>query len=216
MVNYYTKRAAFTLIELIFALVIIAISVASIPIMTNAIGKGVENNLLQETVFAASAQINQILSYRWDENSAEIDDPGAIEKVIQRAAGVCNADRIKPNGHILEEKHRRCLDDDTIRVSAVATFGVADAAEAIRDDVDDFHGVNDILFTGLSQTGGYKQNYRYNVTVVLSNMNGNIAVNDEVKKVTVDVWDENNNTVSSLSAYTFNIGDVEPYKRMYP
>lgn len=211
MVKSYTKRTAFTLIELIFALVIIAISVSSIPIMINAVGRGVENNILQETVFAAAAQINQILSYRWDENSVDVDNAGAIEKVIQRVPGTCDADKLK-TGHIRQEKHRRCLDDDTITASAIGS----DAADAIRDDIDDFHNVNDTLFTGLAQVGGYKQNYRYNVTVSFTNMNGIIAVNDEAKRVTVDVWDENNQTVSSLSAYTFNIGDAEPYKRMYP
>ncbi|WP_373069571.1 Tfp pilus assembly protein FimT/FimU [Sulfurimonas sp.] len=213
MVNRYAKRTAFTLIELIFALVIIAISVVSIPIMTSAIGKGVDNNLLQETVFAAAAQINQVLSYRWDENSVETDDPGAIEKVIQRAAGVCNADRIKPNGHIFQEKHRRCLDDDTVRVSAA--FG-SDGGEAVRDDIDDFHGVNDTLFTNTSSADAYKQSYTYSVSVTLSDMNGTIAVNDEAKKVTVTVSNEAGNTVSELTAYTFNIGEADYYKRMYP
>jgi type II secretory pathway pseudopilin PulG len=213
------KRSAFSIIELIFAIVIISIAVASVPIMTYAIGKGVENNLVQETIFAASAQMNQILSYRWDENSIdESVDANAtgLAKVIDRA-GSCLANRLKP-GHITQPLHRRCLDDNTTSVSAATTFGFGDGAEAMRDDIDDFHGVAGDLFTATSGSqGAYKQDYTYQVNVALSDMNGTLSpVNNEAKEVTITVFDEDNNIISSLKSYTFNIGEVDYYKRMYP
>jgi prepilin-type N-terminal cleavage/methylation domain-containing protein len=223
VVNSYTKRSAFTLIELIFAIVIIAISVASVPIMTNAIGKGVENNLVQETIFGASAQINQVLSYRWDENSInEVDDPLAtgLAKVIDRNGTACDANRLKP-GHIFQPLHRMCLNDSTVRVSAAVTFGFGagkDGSEPVRDDIDDFDGVSDDLFTATSGSAeAYKQDYTYEIDVVLSDMNGTLSpIGDEAKEVIVTVKDEDGDPISQLNAYTFNIGEVDYYKRMYP
>ncbi len=213
MVN--SKRGAFTLIELIFAIVIIAISVASVPIMTNAIGKGVENNLVQETIFGASAQMNQVLSHRWDENSIdEADDPDAtgLARVIDRNGTSCDENKLKP-GHILQQLHRRCLDDNSTRVSA--TFGM-DGAETVRDDVDDFDGVSGDLFTGGSSSDAYKQVYTYDIDVNSSNFDGRLGVSDEAKEVVVTVKDEDGDVISELNAYTFNIGEVDYYKRMYP
>lgn len=74
--------------------------------MTNAIGKNVENNLVQETIFAASAQMNQILSYRWDENSidesVDVNATGLAQVIDRAGADACDANRVKPNGHILQ------------------------------------------------------------------------------------------------------------------
>lgn len=219
MVTSYTKKSAFTLIELIFAIVIIAISVASVPIMTNAIGKGVENNLVQETIFGASAQMNQILSYRWDENSIdEAEDPDAtgLAKVIDRDGTTCDSNRFKP-GHIFQPYHRRCLDDNTTRVSTTFGFGTGvDGGEATRDDIDDFDGVSGELFTGASSSDAYKQVYTYEIDVELSNFDNNLTVNDEAKEVIVTVKGEDGEVISELKAYTFNIGEVDYYKRMYP
>lgn len=214
MVNSYIKRSAFSLIELIFAIVIIGITVASVPIMTNAIGKGVENNLVQETIFSATAEMNQILSYRWDENSinesVDINATG-LAKVIDRA-GICGSDRLKP-GHIDQPFHRRCLDNNTTTVSTVG----ADVNDTIRDDVDDFNGVNEPLFTGITSASSYKQAYTYEVSVNTSDMNGTLSpVNNEAKEVVITVKDEDGNIISSINAYTFNIGEVDYYKRMYP
>lgn len=212
MVN--VKRSAFTLIELIFAIVIIAISVVSIPIMTNAIGKGVENNLIQEGIFGASAKINQILSYRWDENSIDesVDvNATGLAKVIDRNGTSCNGDRLKP-GHIFEALHRKCLDNNATRVSI--TFGSDGESVAEYDDVDDFTSNTGDLFTGSSSSDAYKQAYTYEVTVNTPTLGITGLYDDEVKEVVVTVKIDGQD-ITELKAYTFNIGEVEYYKRMY-
>jgi len=213
VVNSYKNRTAFTLIELIFAIVIIAISVASVPIMTNAIGKGVKNNLVQETIFGASAQLNQVLSYRWDENSinenVDVNATG-LAKVIDISA-TCDANRLRP-GHILQTLHRKWLDDNTTTQSTIGS----DGGEANRDDVDDFNGVTGDLFSGSTSADAYKQVYTYEVGVSYSSSGfADVSLN-EAKKVTVTVKDEDGEVISNLNAYTFNIGEVDYYKRMYP
>lgn len=208
MVNKHRNKTAFTLIELIFAIVIISITVASVPIMTNAIGKGVENNLVQETIFGASAQLNQVLSYRWDENS--IDESVDVNATgLAQVIGVCNNQRLRP-GHIFQTLHRRCLDDNTTGVSAIGSD-----VEAQEDDVDDFHNDNGNLFLGTNSADAYKQAYTYQIAVSYSDYNGTLGVTNEAKEVVISVIDEDEDIISQLNAYTFNIGEVDYYHRMY-
>ena len=209
MVNSYAKRFAFTMIELIFAIVVIAISVASIPIMTGVISKGVDNNLIQEAVFAAAAQMNQVLSYRWDENSIDetIDVNGTGLARVINLDGDCNASTKLRPGHISQALHRRCLDN---LVTGLSTFG-KDGNESI-DDIDDNIISNANLFTGAASAYGYKNTYKYSVSLSDTTVNGL-----QTKAVAVEIFDASNtNKLVDLKAYTFNIGEVDYHKRVYP
>jgi type II secretory pathway pseudopilin PulG len=215
VVNSYTKRFAFSMIELIFAIVIIGISVASLPIMTNAIGKGVENNLVQEAIFAAATQINQVLSYRWDENSVDesIDaNATGLAKVID-TQGDCVNDSSNPRfrlrpGHIAQPFHRRCLDSNSTTVST--TFGKEVTGET-NDDIDDNIVTNQDLFINTASADAYKNSYTYDISIIPSSINGNYA-----KKVEVAIQNSDGENITNLTSYTFNIGEIDYYKRVYP
>ncbi|MEA1983751.1 MAG: prepilin-type N-terminal cleavage/methylation domain-containing protein [Campylobacterota bacterium] len=77
MVN---SSKAFTLIELIFAIVIIAISVISLPTMTDATSSGVAKNVeVQEAIFKAIVMTKSAVG----ENSfANIDDTEQTTKTL--------------------------------------------------------------------------------------------------------------------------------------
>jgi len=64
------KSKAFTMIELIFAIVIMGIIVSSIPSIVNTNEKSFEDSLIQDAIFANSAKLQYSLytSY-WDLNS---------------------------------------------------------------------------------------------------------------------------------------------------
>ena len=82
------NRSAFTMIELIFAIVIIAISVLSLPMMNQVISKNIEGSIVQEAIFAASAELNQVVSYYWDENSME--GTATLSRVVHVVSSICN------------------------------------------------------------------------------------------------------------------------------
>ena len=215
MVNHYAKRFAFSMIELVFAIVIIGITVASLPIMTNAIGEGVENNLVQEAVFAASAQMNQVLSYRWDENSineaADVNATG-LAKVIDNIDFCDDDTKLKP-GHIDQPLHRRCLDSNTTTTS---TLGSGDGGETLKDDIDDNIVTGQALFTATaSSADAYKDNYTYSIAVSKSTFEGRVNSN-EAKEITVTVFDSDGDTLTQLQSYSFNIGEVDYHKRWHP
>ena len=77
------RRAAFTLIELIFAIVIIAISVISLPMMSQTVSEGIDANIVQEAIFASATELNEAVTAHWDENSIEASMPDSSARVIE-------------------------------------------------------------------------------------------------------------------------------------
>jgi len=68
-------RPAIAMIELIFAIVIIGITLLSAPMIISQSVQSINTNLKQEAIAAAASQISLILTYPWDEKSAYIKNP---------------------------------------------------------------------------------------------------------------------------------------------
>ena len=203
------RRAAFTLIELIFAIVIIAISVISLPMMSQTVAEGIDANIVQEAIFASATELNEAVTAHWDENSIEIGMPDSSARVIEIGA-FCSNDsnssmfRQMP-GHINQPLHRRCLDSN-------ATTPSNASATAVNSLDDMEHGDGNITI-GTAGSEGYKEAYQSNVVVSPSaNFNG---VNNNIKSIVSTVKDEDGNTIALLRTYSANIGEVDYYKRNY-
>jgi len=204
------RRAAFTLIELIFAIVIIAISVISLPMMSQTVSEGIDANIVQEAIFASATELNEAVTAHWDENSIEVGMPDSSARVIEIGA-FCSNDsnsstfRQMP-GHINQPLHRRCLDSNTTAASNASATAV--------DSLDDMeHGDGNITI-GTLGSEGYKETYQSNV-VVSPNANFNGANNPNMKSIVSTVKDEGGNTIALLRTYSANIGEVDYYKRNY-
>lgn len=204
------KKSAFTLIELIFAIVIIGISVVSLPMMTQAVSKGIEGNLVQEAIFAASTELNQVISYQWDENA--IDGSNLLTKVLSTPTENCT----NRQGLINQPLHRRCLDDNTILPSTTLAL---DGVETITtaDDMDDVIRTTPVtIFTGTAATSeGYKQNYNSSVNVTYANFGAVTIADQNMKKITVSIVDDANKTITLLNTYSANIGEIDYAKRNF-
>lgn len=203
------KRDAFSLIELIFAIVIIGITVISLPMMNQVNSKGIENALVQEVIYATSAKLNQATSYNWD----ELDDGNSsFSKVISN--GDCNSSTKLRIGHINQPYHRRCLDDTSIRPSNIGSDG------GDLDDLDDLDTITSSLFftnggAFVADADGYKNNYTTTISVTYADFGVTTAASKNIKKTTIIVKDLDANTVTSLSTYSANIGEANYYKRGY-
>ncbi len=202
------KRSAFTFIELIFAIVIISISVISLPTMIQSTSDGIEGNLVQEAIFAASTQLNQAVAANWDENSLVETGANSLARVIDN--GNCENNSSNPryrlkDGHIAEPYHRRCLDNNATGVSS-ATVTVVDALE-------DFAGTKTLVNAGASQSG-YKYTYSTLISVTPNaNFNG---VNGDIKMIEANISNSTTNVlITSLKTYSANVGEVDYYKRTY-
>ena len=197
------KKSAFTLIELIFAIVVISISVISLPMMTQTTSKAIDGNIVQEAIFAASAELNGVITAHWDENSM-IDGNNSLARVIDIDNNCTNKRLV---GHIEQTLHRRCLDSSD-----------TDPLDATNDDEiyaleDMAHSSQNIFDTDETSAQGYKKKYNSTVEIIRpANFNGS---NDHIKEILLTVTDENENNITVLKTYSANIGEVDYYKKVY-
>jgi len=205
------RKYAFTLIELIFAIVLIAISVLSLPMLNQVIAKNVDTGLTQEAIFAAATEINEAMTAHWDDNSIDPNAPQSYARVIDN--GLCDNNissltyRLMP-GHITEVFHRRCLDSNT-------TTAANTNSNANVESLDDKkHGATNIFTTSATSAQGYKENYKSKLSVTTNPIFGG-AQNSQMKKIEVTITKDDGTVVTKLVAYSANIGEVDYYKKAY-
>lgn len=196
-------RSAFTMLELIFAIVVIAISVMSLPMMIQVTSRGVEENIVQEAIFAASAELMEATTYYWDNRSIEDIDVSRLSRVVDVDSN-CDADRLRP-GHINQPFHRRCLD------SSVAAGVNYTAAELLIPSLNmSVHGVGNIFDNPLAGAATYKDTYQSQMEIAM----GLGDVN--VKELTVSIFEADGTTlITRLSIYSANLGEIDYFKRRF-
>ena len=206
-------RKAFTLIELIFAIVIIGISVMSLPTMNQAASSGIEGNLVQEAIFAASTELNQAVSANWDEASLEPGALNSLAKVIDD--GTCQNDALLPTyrqkpGHVNQPLHRRCLDSNATSVSNSTTNADVDALE-------DMQKSDASLSNATSDQAGYKSAFTTTIEVTNSGVvfGTSSVANPNMKRIKATIKDANSNVITTLTTYSANVGEIDYYKRNY-
>jgi len=194
------KKYAFTLIELIFAIVIIGIAAMTLPTMSQTSNQSMQNNIVQEAILLASLELKKATSGSWDNNS--LDANSTYAEVIQMAAADCNATTKLRPGHISQPKHRKCLDNLTI---------VAADANSLLPD----YNINNAVTLGrvsmidnyLGAADGYKQQF-FNQITVTNDGNG-------TKEINITITDANNNVITRLSTLGINVGEVGYHSREY-
>ncbi len=218
-------RHAFTLIELIFAIVIIAISVMSLPMMNQVIGKNIENSFAQEAIFSAIAEINIATTYVWDENSLLdiLSSANELSRVVYTngTTGDCvdsgqvdtNSIAImKRTGHV----NRRCL--DTLAVSYTGT----DFINSIEATEHAYISILDVNNSADSTSNtGYKKEYESELAV--ERCDGGTCIdfgdagNINMKEITVTIRNASDQTqITLLRTYAANVGEVAYYNRYIP
>jgi len=230
-------RHAFTMIELIFALVIMGIVFLTLPLILIQNADSVEDNIIQESIFLSSSKMSQLLTFQWDENSKEAGIIlSAADVLTVSATGDDELDRNLSDfrrGHFREDKHRRMTPVNNER-NASAAVGLEGA---LYDDIDDFDGIVDfdVIVLPADSTGGYKKNYRADVNVTYVTDDTNYTANPvnfafttaypggttNLKMIETSIaqdrtgagdWDPN---FVLLRAYVANIGETGYFKRRY-
>ncbi len=199
------NRSAFTMIELIFAIVIISISVLSLPMMNQVIAKNTEGSIVQEAIFAASAELNQVLSNTWDEES--IEGNAYLARVVRTNPDLCdNNTKLRP-GHINQPYHRRCTDTNLVPILNLTATPI----DSLNDDAH----INANILVGGTSASGYKDNYTSIIEVTSpSTINSNEPDTNNTKRIRVRVSNANG-VIVQLDTFSANIGEVDYYKRSY-
>jgi len=206
------KRAGFTFIELIFAIVIISVVVISLPKMSQLLTKNMDTNLIQEAIFAAATELHEATTKHWDENSLDSTSSVYLAGVID-TDGNCESNSSSPRyrlrpGHILQPYHRRCLNNLSQAEVDTNTNAAVDAVE------DSKHNDVSIFLNPTPSQSGYKDNYTSSLSVTYNPVLNGIA-RPNLKRITVTIKDSSGKTLTSLTSYVANIGEVDYYKRSY-
>lgn len=208
-------RLAFTMIELIFAIVVMSIAIVSLPVMTQTTDKNIEGSIVQEAIFASQAIINESMAYYWDENSLadQYISGDSYSRVIDTNGTSCTGIPNKRAGHI----NRKCVSSSTIPVTN-STLG------PVINYFDTQYNNTQILRNTSSTTAyaTYKDDYNATATVRQCTNGagctqfGLNTFDNDLKEVTLDINDGDGNLIIRLRGYSANIGEVEIQTKVIP
>lgn len=206
MVATRYTRAAFTMIELIFAIIIISMSVITLPQIIQITSKTVEGNIVQEAIFAASAELMGATSYYWDLSSMQDYNLSHLSRVVDIEA-TCESNSSSSRyrlrlGHVEGLYHRRCLESSSDIVSNIADANFLNLNNTV-------HG-NQLIFTNETKDAkGYKDSYYSTLSATQGLGDANI------KELTLSVTKSDGTPITTLKSYCANIGEVDYYKRRF-
>jgi len=230
------KRTAFTMIELIFAIIIISIVVISMPMMMKTNQEAMEANVVQEALFASSAKMMQVLSLPWDMNSTDSDTNATYGKVVDITGTTNDYNRSDANGtydvnssyrvgHILQNNHRRFHDAQSGIPDTVSSLNTVSNPNPTA--LNNVYQTN-INFSNPAATAvGYKNNYTMDVNVsyiadtgspfVFAASGNNTPKNMKLITVNINKTNSDGTTtlLTSLRSYSANIGEFDFAKRRF-
>jgi len=220
-----------SMIELVFAIVIIGIAVMSLPLILTQVQNSNSFALRQEVILSIKTKLSYILAYQWDQNT--YDATADIERVLTIPASAdtatdFNTSTTRRKGHVLADGRRR-LWDDLNTSTPKANFGTA----GLPSDIDDFNGkdenktitaLDDFIFdlnlsTSVNyikdtlQAGNYATSNAITFTFNPENNTTNNSTNIKMIKVSATA----NGIENPISMYAFssNIGQSKVAKKRW-
>jgi len=226
--SLFITRSAFTLIELIFAIVLIAVVTLTIPTMIQVNNKALEGNAAQEAIFLVSAALSEATTLRWDINSlGGTLTAVSLSKILDvNGSGDINYDRWDQvngaydvnstlrKGGLNEDLHRQFFSNDGFsHRPAQSALAPAVIAESFNS-------------TAVGAQLGLKSQYTIIATRIFVDDNiTNFAFTTtaagkktNIKMTQVEIngtLDGTNQVITRLRAYTCNIGEVDYAKRSF-
>lgn len=131
-------RSAMSMIELVFAIVIMGIVVMSLPLVLTQTQRGNALALEQEVILATKTRLAFILSHEWDANSYEVN--ASMSRVLDTNTSIHSSDTAfdtnttRRSGHIKADERRRLRDD----LKTPTSDGGTDWGSSVGTDIDDF------------------------------------------------------------------------------
>jgi len=164
--EYPTMHKAIAMIELIFALVIMGITIMAAPMLISTASSSVSVALQQEGINEAASRLGIILTHEWDDNNLRCQDSpsilhtqspvAALEEVgtTQRRIGSLDS-----AGNPLSNSHTYDCNGVEYNATAIGREGTT------YDDIDDFDGTSKLVEVTLGAGG---KDYLEKDTVTIS------------------------------------------------
>jgi len=216
-----------SMIELVFAIVIMGISVMSLPLVLTQVQNNDAFTMRQEAILAAKEAIGDILTYQWDEHSYDSTAGRSFVLDTTHADPELSRDgnTTQRVGHVNANYRRKLFDTSVLFANRSASAIGADGGNL--DDIDDFDGqVSNVNLSAEAAGTGLDYvlsvNLKSDITYATdTGTYSNQTLNDfvfnpvaqaattNIKAITVTVRDANdaNKTITSLCAFTCNIGE---------
>jgi len=135
-------RRGISLIELVLAIVVIAISVMSVPMMLQQGAKSDNFSMMQEAILAARTKMGNVLSYQWDDNARD----GNNTEGRLRALDVANGDgQLDRNNTYYDERRIGHVFGDLRRKMMASVTYPSGSVDANISDLNDFDGLSSSL-----------------------------------------------------------------------
>lgn len=126
------SRKAIAMIELIFAIVVIGISLLSIPNLIYTATESGYTSMQQEAIAAAASDMSLILTKRWDEANTDPRLPAIILTTDSTTTGLTQSTRTN-----LKSRSYFSATGGTMAASDSSTFHNPDTGDIDQDDIDD-------------------------------------------------------------------------------
>ena len=210
------QRKAFTMIELIFAIVVLAVVMLTIPMMIQVNNKGLEGSTNQEAIILASSALSYEAAYIWDDNSYTSGSQDVTMSVILDVpTGHDDYNRTDVNsstriGGLQEDLHRHFGDNATL-----TPLQAAGAPVPFTPPVSTFDQNSSGYKFGYTVTGTKSYINDDPTSFVFSDVNASDKTN--IKLIEIEVNDATTGEiVTLLRTYTCNIGEIDFAKRRIP
>ena len=228
-------RKAVALIELIFAMVIIAITLLSVPNLISRTSEASKSAITQEAISNAAAYGTMILSSFWDENSTDPQAGNPILETNSTTPGLSEANvtvgaQVVKLGYRVgsaKTTSRRYSINNSItryRATPKASFGLDANDNNLKDDIDDYdNNTTTLVIAGanaLARNGDFKDTTINITTTVdyISDAPTNITLNNAFNKQIVtfnNPFIPNNAQTSNIKMVTITLtSQNDPNKRV--
>jgi prepilin-type N-terminal cleavage/methylation domain-containing protein len=232
------KRSGFSLVELVFAIIIIAISLMSVPMLIGETSKSNQYSFIQESVMAARTKLGNILTFPWDQNSTLKNSKGVITAIlVVQTHGDSNLSKITGSfyrrGHIKDPKRRHYDTNHTVFAQAIAqdsnitdigdfdnssttltlTGGSGTEGDFDYLDKNDLNITTRVYFVNdkLSASQSYKDSQILNFVFNPTTKRQDAPSSSNIKMVELSVESAYSDTPFILRAFSSNIGGIAAY-----
>jgi len=217
---YKVCKKGFTLIELIFAIVFIAIAILTVPMMIQVNNASLEHSLDGEAIFLASSVISAGSVDAWDDNS--VADTGNANiyiaakildvNILGSGSGYARISTTEPIrvGGLDEDKHRQFFDYNLSKSAANQPRPSQTGDESLSLSIDN----------SAATVAGYKSAYTVDAKRVYVADTGDVlsttslgSTISNLKMLEVSISDEDSRLITTLYTFTANIGEADFAKR---
>lgn len=130
------SRKGIAMIELIFAIVVIGISLLSIPNLLYTAAESGYTSMQQEAIAAAASDMSLVLTNRWDEANTDPRLPAIILTTDSTTTGLTQTTRTN-----LKSRTYFSSTGGTMSASNASTFQNPDTGDIGQDDIDDIPSI---------------------------------------------------------------------------